>query len=120
MSGERPKGEGGEQPRAVAPLAVEDGAKKQQETKKQEEEIKKPTMEKKNREGGGGKGSLPPGKPHERWWRTSQGGGVFLYLERRKSFSFNKHGQFLVVEEYNGREKCGSVLLLEGKNRKGY
>ena len=41
MSSEQPKGEGGEQPRAAAQLAEEDGAKKRQVTKKrQREEIK--------------------------------------------------------------------------------
>jgi hypothetical protein len=41
MSGERPTGEGDEQPKAAAPLAEEDGAKKQHVTKKrQQEEIK--------------------------------------------------------------------------------
>jgi hypothetical protein len=87
MSGERPKGEGGEQPRAAAPMAVEDGAKKQQETQKQQEEIKNQQRKRRIERGEEEKDPSPLGKPHERWWKTSQGGGVFLYLERRRSFS---------------------------------
>ena len=32
----------------------------------------------------------------------------------------NKNGRFLVLEEYNGRGKCGSIFVPEGRNRQGW
>ena len=32
----------------------------------------------------------------------------------------NKNGRFLVIEEYNGRGKCGSIFVPEGRNRQGW
>jgi hypothetical protein len=33
---------------------------------------------------------------------------------------FNRHGDFLVIEEYNDRERCGSVLIPNGRLQKGW
>jgi hypothetical protein len=33
---------------------------------------------------------------------------------------FNKHGSFLVIEEYDGRERRGFVLISEGRQGKGW
>ncbi|KAE8009881.1 hypothetical protein FH972_006288 [Carpinus fangiana] len=32
----------------------------------------------------------------------------------------NRNGRFLVIEEYNGRGKCGSIFVPEGRNRQGW
>jgi hypothetical protein len=32
----------------------------------------------------------------------------------------NRNGWFLVLEEYNGRGKCGSIFVPKGRNRQGW
>jgi hypothetical protein len=32
----------------------------------------------------------------------------------------NRNGRFLVIEEYNGRGKCRSIFVPEGRNRQGW
>jgi hypothetical protein len=32
----------------------------------------------------------------------------------------NRNGSFLVIEEYNGRGKCGSIFVPKGRNRQGW
>ena len=32
----------------------------------------------------------------------------------------NRNGRFLVIEEYNGRGKCGSIFVPKGRNRQGW
>ena len=33
---------------------------------------------------------------------------------------FNRRGYFLVIEEYDGRERCGSILVPKGRQGKGW
>ena len=32
----------------------------------------------------------------------------------------NRHGNFLTLEEYDGRRKCGTILILEGRFGQGW
>jgi hypothetical protein len=42
------------------------------------------------------------------------------YLRILAQHCFNRYGDFLAIEEYEGRARWGSVLILEGRLRKGW
>jgi hypothetical protein len=50
------------------------------------------------------------------FWDQSRAGFPRIITQKRS----NRHGRFLMIEEFDGRRRCGSILVLEGRFGQGW
>jgi hypothetical protein len=52
----------------------------------------------------------------EVFWDQSRAGYPRIIAQRRS----NRHGCFLIVEEFDGRRRCGNIVIPEGRYGQGW